>query len=144
MYHLLTSCSWGSIGHTEHRILCFNNSWVLYVLYFFHLEWKVIKLLELLELAAHFFMTCIMGTMTKGGEGGGGTPNCRRWSNGGKNQNPKKSLEKKLTPQKCQAEFALLRWHKTSLAVLCSQNYSAWIRGRALPGTFWIPKRVPT
>ena len=65
--------------------------------------------------------------------GGGGTPDFKwqGWLNGGKNQNPKKSLglqtnpkkslDQNLTPQKCHAEFPS---HKNF-----QRNYTARIRG---------------
>ena len=57
------------------------------------------------------------------GGGGGVTPDFKwqGWLNGGKNQNPKKSLDQNLTPQKCHAEFPS---HKNF-----QRNYTARIRG---------------
>ena len=42
----------------------------------------------------------------------GGTPDFkwRGWSNGEKNQNPRKSLDQKLTPKKSYAEFPSLKY----------------------------------
>ena len=57
------SSSWGSI-HTENWILCFNNR-VLYVFLY-------VKLLELLELAAHFVYDLHHGNHDQEGRGGGG------------------------------------------------------------------------
>ena len=40
----------------------------------------------------------------------------REWLNGGKNQNPKKSLDQELTPQKCQAKLFVLFLQNYNLA----------------------------
>ena len=82
------------------------------------------------------------------GEGGTQDFKWRGWSIGGKNQNPKKSLDQKLTYGKSHTEFPnlknfpeIIRWYsrkKKSLqvwSVLYLQIYSAGIRGSAFSKT---------
>ena len=86
------SSSWGSI-HTENWILCFNNR-VLYVFLY-------VKLLELLELAAHFVYDLHHGNHDQEGRGGGGRYSelsvMIEW---GQKSKPKKIPGKKIKAQK--------------------------------------------
>ena len=74
---------------------------------------------------------------------GGGTPDfkCRGWWNGGKNQNPKKSMDRKLTPKTSHAEFpSLNKFGCTLFAELYVRDYAKLV-SRAL--SFQIVLNTP-